>query len=127
MCRGFFCRGFFFHNRCRFFCRGLIFRYGRGEVDGIQLDAVVLDAVSVPAVCIGSGGVLVQVGQTGILDIEGADPTVDIGRDADDIVLGQFAFTGDAGGRVNDRFGVDGTGELLQLLIGEHVAGGELG
>ena len=115
-------RGLFGHGLLSRF-----FRLGSGEVHGIQRHKAIGNALAVLRVLIRRDFFLVQVGQAGVLDVESLDLTADIRGKVNGILRGQLSLGADTVSRVNDRFLVHAAGDFLQLFIGKHVAGGDLG
>ena len=115
----------------RFFRRlfgRVFFRFFRGSRvnDRVQRHVMVRNPVLVILALLFRGFIFVQIGQAVILYIRSLDFTVNIQRDPDHIVPGQFAFPGHAGLGKDNRFLIDRKENLFQALFGENIAGSEL-
>ena len=76
---------------------------------------------------IGCNSFFIQVSKTGILHICALDFAFDVSRNADHIIVRQFAFAANTLRCINNSFGIQLTKDFLQFFIGEYITGRQLG
>ena len=106
---------------------GSFFRHSSLEGYRIQLDSLVVNAVVMLRILVSCSLVCVQIGQAVVLDKEDFRLSIDVGRDTNDVITCQFAFSGHTFNRIDDRICGYRSGFFLLPLVCIDSAGSQLG